>query len=123
MFFYGAANRSVFDDSTLLFPAQIEMNKVYKYKVKTVGVTTLGSYKAVKQMTDLTVGKNNFHNCVEFESKSASTMKNLGHIDGEYTETYCSGVGLVKGLYLNVGDVSYEYTLESILKNKEKISN
>ena len=114
--FYGADDRTILDNSTLIFPARIAIDKVYKYKFKTGGVTTLGSYKAVKQMTNLTLDQNDFHNCVEFESKSVSTLKNLGKIDGKYTETYCSGVGLVKGLYLNMGDVSYEYTLDSILK-------
>ena len=114
--FYGADDRTILDNSTMIFPAQIAMDKVYKYKFKTGGVTTLGSYKVVKQMNDLTVEKNDFHNCVEFESKSVSALKNLGQIDGKYTETYCSGIGLVKGLYINLDDVSYEYTLESIEK-------
>jgi hypothetical protein len=101
---------------SILFPSEIVLNKVIKYSSKYNGIYVTGSYKFVKQIDKLTVNKRVFNNCVELKGQSISVLKNNKKISNSSTETYCSGVGLVKEEFLSSNDSKIKYTLDSIGK-------
>ncbi len=101
---------------SILFPAEIQLNKVIKYSSKYNGIDVNGSYKFVKQIDNVTVNKRVFNNCVELKGKSISILKNKDKISNSSTEIYCSGVGLVKEVFTSSNNSNIEYTLDSIEK-------